>query len=211
MFNFATPMKKDQTTEQKIKAAAKEVFISKGFAACSTREIAKASGMNVALVNYYFRSKMELFKLVFHDAMEEFVNSMVEVFRTDKSLEDKIRLLIEKEYDFLSRHPELPGFIVNELHREEGYEVDGSYFEKVLSSGIAEECQRAFEAGTMRQIDLVSLTLLVMSNCDFPFMSKNLMKGIHKMSDEAYEIQLKSHKKIVTDMLVSYLFPQKSI
>jgi len=50
-----------------------------------------------------------------------------------------------------------------------------------------------------------------MSNCDFPFMSKNLMKGIHKMSDEAYEIQLKSHKKIVTDMLVSYLFPQKSI
>jgi hypothetical protein len=63
----------------------------------------------------------------------------------------------------------------------------------------------------MRQIDLVSLTLLIMSNCDFPFMSKNLMKGIHKMSDEAYEIQLKSHKKIVTDMLVSYLFPQKSI
>jgi hypothetical protein len=136
---------------------------------------------------------------------------MVEVFRTDKSLEDKIRLLIEKEYDFLSRHPELPGFIVNELHREEGYEVDCSYFEKVLNSGIVEECQRAVEAGTMRQIDLVSLTLLVMSNCDFPFMSKNLMKGIHKMSDEAYEIQLKSHKKIVTDMLVSYLFPQKSI
>jgi len=203
-------MKNDLSTEQKIKAAAREVFISKGFAACSTREIAKASGMNVALVNYYFRSKMELFKLVFHDAMEEFVNSMVEVFRTDKPLEDKIRLLIEKEYDFLSRHPELPGFIVNELHREEGYEVDSSYFDKVLNSGIVEECQRAFEAGTMREINLVSLTLLIMSNCDFPFMSKNLMKGIHKLSDEVYETHLNNHKKIVTDMLITYLFPKQT-
>ncbi|MBU3658669.1 MAG: TetR/AcrR family transcriptional regulator [Flavobacteriales bacterium] len=204
-------MKNDLTTEQKIKAAAREVFIAKGFAACSTREIAKVSGMNVALVNYYFRSKTELFKLVFQDAMEEFVNSMVEVFSSDKSLEDKIRLLIEQEYEFLSRHPELPGFIVNELHREEGYEVDGSYFEKLLNTGIVEECQRACAAGKMREIDLISLTLLIMSNCDFPFMSKNLMKGIHKLSNDAYENQLNTHKKIVTDMLVSYLFPQKSI
>lgn len=204
-------MKNDKTTEQKIKAAAKEVFISKGFAACSTREIAKASGMNVALVNYYFRSKMELFKLVFHDAMEEFVNSMIEVFGSDISLEEKIRLLIDKEYDFLSNHPELPGFIVNELHREEGHEVVGSYFDKVFSSGIVEECHQAFETGTMRKIDLVNLTLLVMSNCDFPFMSKNLMKGIHKLSDDAYEVHLQNHKKIVADMLVSFLFPSKSI
>ena len=50
-----------------------------------------------------------------------------------------------------------------------------------------------------------------MSNCDFPFMSKNLMKGIHKLSDEVYETHLSNHKKIVTDMLISYLFPQKSI
>jgi hypothetical protein len=42
-------------------------------------------------------------------------------------------------------------------------------------------------------------------------MSKNLMKGIHKLSDEAYESHLNNHKKIVTEMLVSYLFPQKSI
>jgi len=204
-------MKNDLSTEQKIKAAAKEVFISKGFAACSTREIAKASGMNVALVNYYFRSKMELFKLVFHDAMEEFVNSMVEVFSSDKPLKDKVQILIEKEYDFLFKHPELPTFIVNELHREEGCEMDSAFFEKIFKSGIVEECQRAFEAGSMRKIDIVSLTLLVMSNCDFPFMSKNLMKGIHKLTNEQYSEHLINHKQIVVEMLITYLFPQKSI
>ena len=50
-------MKKDITTEQKIKDAARKVFMTKGFSGCTTREIAKSVGINVALLNYYFRSK----------------------------------------------------------------------------------------------------------------------------------------------------------
>ena len=37
----------DISTEEKIKQAAKEVFISKGFEGCSSREIAKAAGYKV--------------------------------------------------------------------------------------------------------------------------------------------------------------------
>ncbi|MFM7388296.1 MAG: TetR family transcriptional regulator [Bacteroidota bacterium] len=48
-------------TEQKIKDAALTVFIQKGFVNCTSREIAREAGMNVALVNYYFRSKSKLF------------------------------------------------------------------------------------------------------------------------------------------------------
>lgn len=203
-------MKKDQSTEEKIKAAAKEVFISKGFSGCSTREIAKASGMNVALVNYYFRSKSELFKLVFHDAMEDFVNSMVQVFSSNAPLEQKIRLVIETEYEFLSTHPDLPAFIVNEMSREEGCQIDTTFFEKILSTGIFEECNKAFEEGSMRRISMENLTLLIMSNCDFPFMSKNLMKAVHKISDEELNERLIAHKEIVIEMLITYLFPQKT-
>lgn len=203
-------MKKDLSTEEKIKAAAKEVFISKGFSGCSTREIAKASGMNVALVNYYFRSKSELFKLVFHGAMEDFVNSMVQVFSSNAPLEQKIRLVIETEYEFLSTHPDLPTFIVNEMHREEGCQIDTTFFEKILSTGIFDECKKAFEEGRMRKISMENLTLLIMSNCDFPFMSKNLMKAVHKMSDEELNERLIAHKEIVIEMLITYLFPQKT-
>jgi TetR/AcrR family transcriptional regulator len=203
-------MKKDLSTEEKIKAAAKEVFISKGFSGCSTREIAKASGMNVALVNYYFRSKSELFKLVFHDAMEDFVNSMVNVFSSDAPLEQKIRLVIEAEYDFLRTHPELPAFIVNEMSREEGCQIDTTFFDKILSTGIFDECTKAFEEGRMRKIDMANLTLLIMSNCDFPFMSKNLMKAVHKISDEELNECLIAHKEIVIEMLITYLFPKQT-
>ncbi len=50
-------MSKELSTEEKIREAAKNVFIAKGFDGCTSREIAKAAGMNVALVNYYFCSK----------------------------------------------------------------------------------------------------------------------------------------------------------
>ena len=54
-------MCKTSSTEEKIKEAAKRVFLGKGFSGCTSREIAKEAGMNVALVNYYFRSKNQLF------------------------------------------------------------------------------------------------------------------------------------------------------
>ena len=46
-----------ESTESKIKDAAKIVFHKKGFTATRTRDIAEEAGLNLALLNYYFRSK----------------------------------------------------------------------------------------------------------------------------------------------------------
>ena len=49
------------STEEKIKAAARKVFMEKGYGASRTRDIAEEAGINLALLNYYFRSKEKLF------------------------------------------------------------------------------------------------------------------------------------------------------
>lgn len=54
----------DTSTEEKIKEAARTVFHKKGFAATRTRDIAEEAGINLALLNYYFRSKQRLFELI---------------------------------------------------------------------------------------------------------------------------------------------------
>ena len=204
-------MKKDVTTEEKIKEAARHVFMAKGFAGCSSREISKAAGMNVALVNYYFRSKSQLFKIIFETAMEDFVTSMMTVFSSDQSIENKMRIFIDREFEFLSKHPELPVFIITEMNREEGCSIDHAcFFEKIAASGIFNECAQAQAEGKMRKINILSLTLLIMSNCQYPIMAKNLMQGIHGISDEDYTSNLLLHKQNVTDMLVNYLFPINS-
>lgn len=213
MFKFVpqfVKMKKDTTTEEKIKEAARQVFLSKGFSGCSSREIAKAAGMNVALVNYYFRSKGQLFELIFRAAMEDFMLSMVQVFGTDQTLVDKLRIFIDREYDFLSKHPELPNFVISEMNREEGCSVDHSFLmHKIAETGIFNELMIAQKEGKMREMSLISITLLIMSNCQYPVMAKNLMQNIHGLSDAEYADHLLLHKRYVTEMLIEFLFPKK--
>lgn len=204
-------MKKDITTEEKIREAAKVVFHTKGFKGCTSREIAKAAGMNVALVNYYFRSKSKLFELIFAASMEDFMLSMVQVFGANLSLEEKIRIFIEREFEFLKAHPELPIFILNEMNRQEGCDLEEmQIFEKIASTGIFNECNKAQEEGKMRKMSILSITLLVMSNCQYPVMAKNLLQSIYKLSDDEYSEQLLLHKRFVTDMIIDYLFIKKN-
>ena len=204
-------MKKDTSTEEKIKEAAKIVFLAKGFEGCTSREIASTAGMNVALVNYYFRSKSQLFKLIFQSAVEDFMLSMVHVFKTEQTLEDKMRYFIEKEYEFLAKHQELPNFIINEMNREDGCSIEHNHlFQQVAETGIFNDCIQELAAGRMREISLLSMILLIMSNCHYPTMSRKLMQSIHQISEEEYAAQLASHRNHVTEMIVAYLFPKNS-
>ena len=65
-------LKTDLSTEEKIKAAARKVFTQKGYSATRTRDIAEEAGLNLALLNYYFRSKEKLFELIMAEKMQQF-------------------------------------------------------------------------------------------------------------------------------------------
>ena len=214
MLNF-TPnslkMTQDLSTELKIREAAKRVFMAKGFDGCSTREIAKEAGMNVALVNYYFRSKGQLFQLIFRAALEDFMLSMVDVFSTNLSLESKMRIFIEREYDFLTKHPEMPGFIIGEMSRADGCGAVNMHWmkDKIDETGVFKDIQKAQEAGEIRKMDLLSISLILMSNCHFPFLGKPFVQNALHVSDEHYEQQLVLHKQYVTEMMINYLFINK--
>lgn len=214
MLKFASnsiKMSEDLSTELKIKEAAKRVFMAKGFDGCSTREIAKEAGMNVALVNYYFRSKGQLFQLIFRAALEDFMLSMVDVFSTNLSLESKMRIFIEREYDFLTKHPEMPGFIIGEMSRADGCGAGNMYWmkDKIEETGIFKDIQKAQDAGEIRKMDLLSIALILMSNCHFPFLGKPFVQNALHVSDEHYEQQLVLHKQYVTEMMINYLFINK--
>lgn len=201
-------MEKDLSTEQKIKDAARKVFMTKGFSGCTTREIAKSVGINVALLNYYFRSKGKLFELILEAALSDFIDSMVEVFHQDLSLEEKTRMLIDKEFEFLRKHPELPLFIHAGLNQSSDNELDQSNFlGRLHKTGIFEQCEQAQREGKMRKVNMINVTLLFMSNCHFPIMSKKLVCGIYQMSDQDHEDRLNEHQEIVKEMLINYLFP----
>jgi AcrR family transcriptional regulator len=200
-------MKRDISTSAKIKEAAKNVFLSKGFSGCSSREIANAAGENVALVNYYFRSKGKLFEQIFQSVMEESLSTMIVEFGSDLPLREKMRIFIKHEYAFLKKHPEIPFFILNEMNREDGFVLDTkAIMSKISETGIFEEILQAQKAGTMREISLVGIITLIMSNCQFPFMAKKLICQLLDLNIEEYPTNLDNHEQYVTDMLLDYFF-----
>ena len=201
-------MDKDNSTEIKIKEAATRVFIAKGFYGCTSREIAKEAGMNVALVNYYFKSKSHLFEIVIASVIEKFADSLFEVFKSDLPLVSKVRIFIEKEYDFLSNHREIPSFIINELSKQDAdFFKSVGFSEAMKEAKIEEQVKEAQDKGEMRKINLVNIILLLMSNTNFPFMARPMIQSIHNINNEDYTTHLILHKQYVIDMLINYLFP----
>ncbi|MEY4287208.1 MAG: hypothetical protein RL511_1294 [Bacteroidota bacterium] len=200
-------MKRDQSTEEKIKAAAKKVFMTKGFDGCSVRDIAKEVGSNVALLNYYFRSKEKLFELIFEGAMSDFLQSMIAVFSSDLSLKEKVEQLIDKEFSFFMEHPELPMFILQSLHQNKtDAPMPSQFLEPIANTGIFEQFEQAKARGEIRDVSIRNVTMLLMSNVHYPFMSKKLTKQFHGISTEEFDEDLKKHKEIVKELITNYLF-----
>jgi len=67
------------STRQKILDAATETFAEHGFRAATTRMICAKAGVNVALVNYYFHSKAELYKAVISALFENMGKALLTI------------------------------------------------------------------------------------------------------------------------------------
>lgn len=77
----------DASTQERILSAAAGVFAGNGYKAATTRMICAAAGVNVALVNYYFRSKAELYKAVVGALFEEVAKPMMAIPGTVRDAE----------------------------------------------------------------------------------------------------------------------------
>jgi len=108
--------KKEKNTEQVILQAAEAEFLEMGFAGARTMSIAKRAGVTHAMLHYYFRTKEQLFSSIIKEKATELVNSCVSIF-TDTSLpfEQRIEKGMEAHFDFLTRNPQLPRFVLSEV------------------------------------------------------------------------------------------------
>ena len=67
-------------SRERILYAALRLFAEHGFAKTSTREIAKAAGVNIAAISYYFGDKAGLYGATFNDPMGGSPEELIELF-----------------------------------------------------------------------------------------------------------------------------------
>jgi TetR/AcrR family transcriptional regulator len=200
------------STEEKIKEAARKIFLQKGFAGTKIRDIAEAADINIALLNYYFRSKEKLFDAIFNESLAELLTAMFGIFNdTTLSFEEKIAQAVDSDIEFLKRNPLLPNFVFNELHTNVDklvknfpviLEFENVHFVKQFQEGV--------DAGIYRNIHPDHIFACMQGMVIQPFTEKCMFNLQYSTQTEA-EIELlftefvDDHKKIVTEMLLNYL------
>jgi AcrR family transcriptional regulator len=103
------------STEQAILEAAEELFLENGYAKTSTTAIARKAGCNQALVHYYYRSKENLFGLVFRQKIGVFMSLFLQVSNEDLPFEEKLTKRIGAHFDMLRANERLPVLFFNEI------------------------------------------------------------------------------------------------
>lgn len=202
----------DLSTEEKIKEAARKIFLQKGFSGAKIRDIADEANINIALLNYYFRSKEKLFDAIFNEALSELLSGMLGIL-DDRSLsfEEKIIKVVHTDIEILKKNPLLPNFVFNELNSKVDkiiqqfpnvLEFDKVHFVEQFNEGVAQ--------GKYRNIHHDHVYSCMQGMILQPFIEKSMFCFQYPNKTEAELEKLfiefvDNHKQIVIDMLLNYI------
>ncbi len=189
----------DTTTEEKIKAAARLVFHKKGYAATRTRDIAEEAGINLALLNYYFRSKEKLFDIIMFETIFGFMQNMTMVLNDEKSsLEKKVELITSNYIDFITKEPNIPIFMLSEIRNNAGGLLEKLPIKQlVMNSTFFKQHQEAVVKGKIAEPNPLHFLMNLLGLVVFPFVAKPMLQGIGGLNDIQYNKMMQERKKLI--------------
>lgn len=191
--------KLDTSTEDKIKNAARSVFHKKGFAATRTRDIAEEAGINLALLNYYFRSKEKLFDLIMLETLMGFMHTMAMILNNEKSsLEKKVELVASHYIDFITKEPNIPIFMLSEIrNNSDGLLEKLPIKQIVMSSAFVKQHQEAVAKGKITEPNPLHFLMNLLSLVVFPFIAQPLLQGIGGLDKAQFNKLMQERKKMI--------------
>ena len=103
-------------TEQAILLAAEQEFMQKGYDGAKTVSIAHNAGVTHAMLHYYFGTKERLFNKIFNEKLSLLGKMVTDVIiEPDTTPLEKIKTVVDRHFEFLVEHPDLPRFLLNAL------------------------------------------------------------------------------------------------
>lgn len=191
-------IKVDVSAEEKIKEAARKLFTERGFAAVKTRDIAEEAGLNLALLNYYFRSKQKLFDIIMVENFQKFVEQLIPIMGNENIPLDEILAQVTASYiDMLKQNPDLPFFILNEMRgqssklefvREKMTAVRAAFLGRIEDKILKKKISRATNGHMMMNF----MGLII-----FPFVAQPLVMKVNNFSKKEYDDLMEERKKLI--------------
>lgn len=196
-------------TEKVILDAARKVFLQHGFEGTTTQMIADVAGINKALLHYYYRNKDKLFEAVFMEAFMKMIPNIGQVLSSDMDLFKKIEKFVEIYIDSLINYPQIPLFILHELHRNPSRVVELISSTELKPRFLLAQFEEEIRKGTIIRMDPNQIVVNMMAMCIFPFAARPIVQGFIFGNDrEEYQEFLESRKTEVARFIIQAIRKQ---
>jgi AcrR family transcriptional regulator len=195
---------KEKSTEEKILAAAKKVFVSKGMAGARMQDIANEAGINKALLHYYFRNKEKLFEVVFMEAAQKLFPKINSIFESDAPLFEKIEHFCEEYITVMTENPYLPLFVLNEISKDSEIFIEKIWNKQRFPrpQKFLEQIEKEVKKGTIKKISPLHLLINLISMSIFPFVGKPMIQFTMGLDELQFRNIMQQRKKEIPRFII---------
>lgn len=102
---------KAEETKNRIKAAAMDLFVERGFASTTMREIAARADMAVGATYYYFKSKEAIVMEFYIDSQDEVAQKIQDASQNMTGLKDRLYTALKTQFDYFGTYRKFFGVL----------------------------------------------------------------------------------------------------
>lgn len=190
---------KNEATEEMIKSTAKKLFFGEGKFNATTQEIADAAGVNRTLINYYFRSRDNLFEKVFEEAQIEESKKSESILFSDLPFKEKIAEFIDYSMQMAMEYPYLEIYLVTQINQ--GCAFNKSNQVDRMMPEFLKQIEAEIKKGNILKTEPIQFIFNVISLINFPLCMRPLIQESLQLNDKEFNRLLKERKQIILDTL----------
>jgi AcrR family transcriptional regulator len=203
---------KDLNTEQIILEAAETEFLEKGFGNTKMMTIAKRAGVSHSMLHYYFRSKENLFQMIFQRKIQMLSQLFGNIDEQELPFTETVRFIIEKQFDLIAQNQCVPRFILYEIISDKDnlkamLDAAPPIIAKIVGK-LDAMLGKEIERGNVRPISIHDLLVNVIALNASSFVHLTLLARIYPEMDEGMrENYLRKRRESNVEFVLGALRP----
>lgn len=181
-----------------------DIFCENGYDRTSVREIAKAAGVNVAMINYYFDGKEGLFAAVIEDRFNYLRGIFTEMAKDARlSAIERIDSIIDHVIDRKFSNQKFHYLLHNELALKQRPELRGKIGEYIMLnvSPVKKIIQQGIRSGEFKKVDIELTVASIVGTIHYLLISDTLCQNILGKDESFTPFENKTLKKRVNKHL----------
>lgn len=174
---------KTAEAKERILEAAIRLFARRGYAGTGMRELANEAGVNLAMINYYFGSKLGLLEAVFDAYFEHHVELMQIMTREDLEPEEAIRQGMRKLVEVFRANPDLVRVAFAEIPYDlpEFAEYKADKIRATIQPALM-KLLPAIQSKSPRQVDPIAVGAALFAPPVFHFLIRPVLERVFELS-----------------------------